>query len=265
MKNVIQVLFFLFISWRLNKRGVFLMIFFLGFLCHGNNIPLLFLGILPGGAPEFEQHFESMVREQLTMIAGVSMSDIQTTAYIKNKVDFVQKPHLSPAFLEIIQRDYAEKNLIIWAQVKQYSIKPVRRYLIKRAIRGAIEVNLSIYSLGFKEYLYFGSVGTAIDIDMMPVFFGDLDATSPVTIEQRQMIVEQLQTDVATKMCIIVSGLVRSTLQRMGGEPTKEVDSRTPSVSDLFDIPTLERTKIENSTKKNTDGRDTTTSLKGKK
>ena len=43
------------------------------------DVTVVYMGIIPGGAPEYEEKFNGLIREQITVIPGIRLADYDDT------------------------------------------------------------------------------------------------------------------------------------------------------------------------------------------
>jgi len=94
------------------------------------DMTIVYMGILPGAGREFHTSFDALLREQILVIPGVAVADFDETELLKNKTRFAESPHISRSFVEAMMLVASERTLIVWAEVRDVTIKPVRRWLV---------------------------------------------------------------------------------------------------------------------------------------
>lgn len=229
----------------------FLWILFLHSFILAQNISIVYMGIVPGGAPEFEERFDSRLREQIAVIPGMNLADYNDTEYLKKKTDFVDSPVLSRSFIESLMLIASDKTVVVWGKVSDFSIKPVRRWLLGAEAVGSLTLVLTIYSLGFHEYAYLGDVTCKASVPKPPPFFRSVNKVTHITASDRAAIIKELQKQAAEKFSDIVSDVIRSQLMKSGVLLGQDIKTKkVPSVSDLFDIPTVEAPDVDKADKK---------------
>ena len=205
------------------------------------NITVVYMGLVPGGAPEFEERFDEQIRQQIAVIPGINLADFNDTEYLKNKTGFVSSPVISRSFIESLMLISNDKTVVVWGKVTDSSIKPVRRWLIGAEAVGSLTLCLTMYSLSFKEYAYLGDVKCKASVPKPLVLFRNVDKVTHITASDRATIIKELQKQAAEKSADILSDVIRSQLMKSGELVQESVTGKkVPSVSDLFDIPTVE-------------------------
>jgi hypothetical protein len=204
------------------------------------NITVVFLGILPGGAPEFEKRFTELLREQISVISGVGIADYDDTQYLKKRTDFEDSPVITRSFIEKLIQMTTEKTLVVWGAISQCTIKPVRRWLVGAEAVGTLTLSLTMYSLDFHEYAYIGDIECTARVLKPPVFFRSVDKVTHITASERGDIIAELQDRAARKSVDVINGIIKSQMVKTGVLRPEDVKAEKVSVSDLFDIPTVE-------------------------
>jgi len=223
----------------MKKSLMIMVLFYMGVFAQ--NITVVFMGILPGGAPEFEKRFDALLREQVTVLPGVNIADYDGTQYLKKKVDFVNSPVITRSFVEKLMLVSSEKTLVVWGDISHFNIKPVRRWLVGAEAVGTLTLSLTMYSLDFGEYAFIGDISCQASVPKAPVFFRSVDKVTHITTSDRSTIIAKLQNLAAQKSTDVINGVIKSQMVKSGVLRPDEVKTKkVPSVSDLFDIPTVE-------------------------
>ena len=221
-------------------------------LLYAQNISIAFLGILPGGAPEFEKGFESNLRERLVVLSDISLTDYNDIEYIKKKTEFIKSPVISREFIETLYYISDDKTLLVWGKINNFSCKPVRKWLIGAEIEGTLSVTLILYSLHFKNYMYLGDIESFSRIRKPPVFFQKIDKSVHIGAIDRIKLYKMLEKDVSERTISIINGFVRSIMTKTGVVTEEDVKAReVPSISDMFEIPSVEPSSIDQTTEEN--------------
>ena len=215
------------------------------------NISVIYMGLVPGGAPEFEERFDVRIREQITAIGGMKLGDFNDTEYFKNKTGFDESPVISRSFIESLMLISNDKTVVVWGKITDSSIKSVRRWIIGAEAVGSLTLCLTMYSLSFGEYAYLGDVTCKASIPKPLALFRNVDKVTHITASDRATIIKELQKQAAEKSADILSDVVRSQLMK-SGELVQEgvTGKKVPSVSDLFDIPTVEPPDVDKGVEK---------------
>ncbi len=217
-------------------------------MCFGvfaQDIQLVYMGIIPGGAPSFEKQFDKNIREQISVISGVEVADFDVTENLKRKTDFQNSPEVTRSFIEKLMMVSTGKTLVVWGKITHFNIKPVRRLLLGVEAVGTLTLSLTMYSTDFREYAYLGDVTCEARIPKPPVWFRNVEKVTHITAADRSTLSQKLQQETAGKSADIISGVIRNQLVKSGDLRMDEVKvKKVPSVSDLFDIPTVEAPDI---------------------
>jgi hypothetical protein len=216
------------------------------------NISVAFLGIIPGGSPEFEKGFETNVRERLVMLPDVSLTDYNDIEYIKKKTEFMKSPEISRQFIETIDYIADDKTLLVWGKVNSVSFKPMRKWLLGAEIEGTLSFSLGLYSLHFKNYMYLGDVESFSRIGKPPVFFHQIEKSVHINALDRIKLLQMLEKDASERTISLINGFVRSIVKKAGIETGENVKAReVPSISDMFEIPSVVPSNINRTTEEN--------------
>ncbi|MGD9200632.1 MAG: hypothetical protein PVI26_03635 [Chitinispirillia bacterium] len=231
----------------MNKLPVLL--FIMGQFLYAQNISIAFLGILPGGTPEFEKSFEVDLRERLSVLPDISLTDYNDIEYLKKKTGFIKSPVISRNFIETIYYIADDKTLLIWGKVNNFTCKPVRKWLIGAEIEGTLSFSLILYSLYFKNYMYLGDVESSSRIKKPPVFFQQIDKSVHVDVIDRIKLFKMLEKDVSERTISVINGFIKSIMTKTGIITEENVEAReVPSISDMFEIPSIEPSDINRNT-----------------
>lgn len=225
----------------------FLLIFLLSSLVFSQKISAVFLGVIPGEAPEFEERLDILLGEHIATIEGLDIADYDDTQYLKHKTDFASSPGITRSFVKSLLEIVDDRTIVIWGKVADYSIEPKRKFLVGAEAVGSMTLSLTLYSTAFREYVYLGNVVSTASISLSPVFFQRVDKVSHISASDRCDINESMMKKAAEKSSMLINSIVRSQLMKAGVMMDKEVEvKKQPSVSDLFDIPTVEAPDVGN-------------------
>ncbi len=228
-------------------KKYFLWVLFFQCIIAAQSIPVIFMGIIPGGAPAFEKGFDKLLYEHLVVDSRITIADPTDIDILKIKTNFAESPNISRSFIKSLQNiSDDDMTLVVWAKISDYSIKPVRKWLILAEAVGSMKVTLTMYSLIFKEHIYLGDINCKTSILKSPVFFSRVDKVTHITASDRTTIIENLKQETAEKSASLIHGVVRGQLIKTGVleiERLKVV--KDTSLSELFDIPTVEAPSVE--------------------
>ncbi len=231
-------------------KKVFIFLLFLFTIIFPQNIKILFLGIVPGGAPEFEKRFENQLRKEITLLTDTDIADFNDIEYLKRKTDFFDSPILSRSFIQSLNNisNPNAKILVIWGVINEFNIKPKRYLLFGARAIGLLSMELTMYSLNFKEYIYYGEVECYSSELKPPIFFNDVNKHINIFASDRAKIIKELNRQAVSKSIAIIKSV--TTNFRLNGDLNSNSDKikgkKVPSVSELFDIPSVEKPNIIN-------------------
>ena len=212
----------------------------------GQSMNVAFMGIVPGDAPSFEKRLERGVLERLAVMNGLVLADRNDVEEMKVRSGFLDDPAISRRLVAWLLEYWDEKTLVAWAQVSDFSIRPIRRMLIGAAALGTARVTVTLYGLKFKQHLYLGDILCESRIPKSLVFFRDPRKVTHISASDRTTIIRELGDLAAARVASAVDAVVKGQLMRSGfvgglGIEEKEV----PSISDLFEIPSVEAAEVD--------------------
>jgi hypothetical protein len=216
------------------------------------DIEVVVIGVGFGGAPSFEDAFDKRLREDLSTTPEVYTTDYLQTQSYRRKIHFDNYPTVSRKLVESLRQYCSDSTIFVWGKIKNYSIKSVRRYLIRSAIRGEMTFTLTMYSLRYKDYAFSGDVQCSFEKPEGLVFFGPVDEEVHISGSKRAEITEQL-VDLATQKS---ANMIMAVIRSEGLRAARESNSggleayQIPSVQDVFSVPSVEGASVNKNRKK---------------
>ncbi len=207
------------------------------------------MGISPNQAPAIEKNLEEQLREGITVLSGVDIADYNDTEYLKRKNDFNANAVISRTFIQSLQSISATRMLVVWGRIDSYSVKAKRQALFGAKVEGKLRVTINMYSLRFRDHLYMGALESIAELPKPPVPFGNVEKNTHISASDREELSEDLIKQTVEKTSEILAGMVRNLISREGILPTPSrviQAKKMPSVSDLFDIPSVEAPDVQN-------------------
>ncbi len=226
-------------------RKIVLLIVLFNTLLFSQDIRIIFMGVVPGKVPEFEKEFEKLLRQEMVVIPKVSLTDYNDTEYLKRKSDFFDAPVVSRSLVQSLRSISHNKLLVVWGEIEEFNIKPTRHLVFGAKAVGSLRFTLTMYSLRFKDYSYLGEFESITSIVKPPVFFQNVDKVTHISASDRTDIIKTLSKQTVVKSVDIITSVIRNLLISEGITPSTSSEGgvkaqKAPSVSDLFDIPTVE-------------------------
>ncbi|MBD3345329.1 MAG: hypothetical protein GF401_09735 [Chitinivibrionales bacterium] len=207
------------------------------------SMDILFLGIFEGGAPSFEKSYEQMLRENLATFDGTNLIDRAQTEKFKSMLDFRGTPVLSKTLALSLQRHYMDTILVVWGEIRNYTVTPYRRNLIGSGIIGKVTASLTMYSLRDRDMAFAGDIECEIAIGKDLFYFGSMKKLHISAAEQSK-IIETLSVEAANKSAQMVKAVARAKIEQTRLEFTGVEEYKEPSISDVFNIPSVEGSEV---------------------
>ncbi len=227
-----------------SHRFLFLLVVLVSYCCAIDRI--VFIGLSGEGAPAIEQTFDRLLREQLTVIPDCAVADYVETLRYRKMIDFNRYPVVSEQFVTELQKLIPDAALIIWGSIKKMSIKPVRRTLINAIAEGELTVGLTVYNLTQGTFAYSGDVKGAAKKREGFVFFSSVDKVTHIPASDRAELTEQIVNDAVLASASIIRSILRSeNLQFAGTVKGDTGKGRSPSISDVFTVPSVAPHEIQ--------------------
>lgn len=215
-------------------------------LSFGEDIQLINFGNLSGKEPSIEKKFNHEMNLRLATVQGMDLMDRDKTDYLKKKSDFENMPSLSRKLVNSLRESAEEKALLIWSDIEELSVVPKRKWLIGAEAAGTMKVRLCLYSLYFGEYIYTGELYASVSKAMAPVFFRSAEKVTHITPQIRSELIDILSSNILSQIEDLAISVARSELIKSGVLLPEEIKrEKAPSVSDMFNIPSIEAPEIE--------------------
>lgn len=217
-------------------------------------IEVVVIGVVSGGAPSFEDAFDKRLREDLSIAPELNVTDYLQTQNYRRKVHFDDYPTVSRKLVESLKQYCSDSTIFVWGKIKNYSIKSVRRYLIRSAIRGEINITFNIYSLRYKDYAFSGDVECDFEKPEGLIFFGPVDEELHISGSERTEIVDKIVDLASRKSASMIMTVIRGEGLRAARESNSSGMEayQVPSVQDVFSVPSVEGASVNKNRKKTT-------------
>lgn len=227
-------------------RGLFITVFLIIATAISEEIQLINFGNLEGRQPAVEKAFNYEMSIRLSTVEGMYLMDRDKTDMIKKRSDFVNEPTLSAKLINSLKESADEKALLVWCEIEDLSIKPKRKWGLGAEAYGEMKVKLYMYSLYFGAYIFTGTIESQASKAKPPVFLRSVEKITHITSEERKMLSDKMISDILSKIEDIVISVNRSELIKTGIMLPKEVKKeKAPSVSDMFNIPSVEAPEVD--------------------
>ncbi len=206
-------------------------------------IEILFVGVSEGGAPSFEKSFEAMVLDQCAITHTLKQADPMAMERFRIKSDKGAIFPLDKANLEFMVRHGMDSTLLVWATIRSYSIAVERRRIFGSDIVGLASIQVSMYSLRDRYYLYAGEVKALVSTKGPMLFFdraNDARPSASELVRATELLTKKSSERTMRMIMAVIQSRVSATskpdvVAAEGVERYKE-----PSLSDVFGVPSIE-------------------------
>jgi hypothetical protein len=206
---------------------------------------VVFIGITGEGAPAIEKTFETQLRKRLSTQSSLNLADCIVSQRYARQIKFNYFPVVSRELVESIEAFATDTTLFVWGTVKKCNVSTVRKNILRTAIKGELELSLTVYSLDTREYSYSGVIyaGVLHPGEFAP--FADVSSTSHIDAIKRQNVLQECVDDAVTKTTAMINALVWKKVGEKRTVSTEEEENKTPSIYDVFTVPSLKAREID--------------------
>ena len=235
------------------------LLFAFPFILFAKDIDLIFIGISQGSAPAFEETLDRRIRENLSTLQEMHITDYLQTQSFRRKIRFDESPTVSRKLVESLKQYSSDSAVFVWGRIKNYMVAGKRMKVIRGFIRGEIVLTLNVYSLRYKNYAFSGDVQTSLEKPKGFIFFGNAEKEIIVSPSERKEMTDKLLDQAARKSASLIATIIQS--ERL--HAAKEAENagaksyEAPSVSDMFDVPSVEAASVDKDRKKSSAVSDT--------
>ena len=210
---------------------------------------VVFIGITGNGAPSMEQSFDHQLREQLSVEPTIYIADYVLTQHFGRLIRFDDYPVVSRKFVESIERLASDTTLFIWGQVYKNSVTPMRKNLVQAAIKGELEIGLTIYSLDRKEYAYAGKIHSEFWKSKGTILFGSPQTQIHTNALDKTELMDLCIADAVKKTVDIITAVIRNqTINDLSVHTATIETYKVPSISDVFSVHSIEARGVDTET-----------------
>lgn len=229
----------------MNRIFIFIVLIFVGNSI-AEEIQLINFGTLFGRQPAIEKKFNYEMGIRLSTVEGMHLLDRDKTGLIKKRADFENMPNLSSKLISSLRESAEEKALLVWCEIEDLQINPKRKWLLGAEAFGEMSVKLYMYSLYFGDYIFSGELTAQANKPKEPVFFRNVNKITHITSQDREELMGKMSSDILKKIENLVISVSRSELIKTGVLLPEEIKKeKAPSVSDMFNIPSVEAPEID--------------------
>jgi hypothetical protein len=215
------------------------------------DVDMVFLGVLGDNAAAIDKTFDKRIRNALAVFPDAHLADYLVCQEFRRRINFDDFPTVSRRLVESLRQYSSDSTMFIWATLKSSTLKPVRSWIIKSDLVGELTVELNAYSLRFREYAFIGDIHATLRKPYGYIFFYPLEKGVHINAVDRQEVMSALLDDAAFKSAHLVTTLVKSEKTRaVFGTDSTMAQYKAPSISDMFNLPSVEAAKVEVNRKK---------------
>ncbi len=161
---------------------------------------MLLLGFNGKRAPSIEKTFDKMMREELMMIPGTTLIDIERTRQLNRYIDFPENEFIAATHLESLRKYLNDSLYIVWGTLHEIVIEPKRRQFIKAQFSGRMQVDLHIYDFVKKQITYTGTLTASTSEDRGLIFISPVKTSYHIGAAERTRITEMVVRE-AVRVC----------------------------------------------------------------
>lgn len=209
---------------------------------------VVFIGLSGDGAPAVEKTYDRLLREQLSVMPEVEAGDYMEAQRFRERINFFDHQTVSVDLVRALDQFAPDTTLFVWGVVKQYRMRPVRRFLFGAAVRADLTIGLSMYSLSNRKYAFAGDIVVSASKSKGLVLFDRVDKAVHVSALDRTDLLEKLETEAVRESGRMIAAVVRSENEQdkaMRGDVDRY---KVPSLSDVFEVPSVEPPVVSDTT-----------------
>lgn len=219
-----------------------------------------YLGISAGAAPAYEHQFDRMLRESFNVTPGINMLDESTIRALENKIGSRDFPADSRTLVKRLNEFVEDSTVFVKGYILGYEIQPLRRHLIRSAIKGEMTIKFNIYSLKFKRYIFSGDIQCSTIQNKGWIFFGSAATLIHLSSAGREKVVQSLLREAVDRSTETVLAAVKAEDHRItmveGSATPPPQEEKINPFDDLFELPSVEAPLIDNSENQSTTATD---------
>ncbi|MBN1604863.1 MAG: hypothetical protein JW915_24870 [Chitinispirillaceae bacterium] len=210
---------------------------------------VVFIGITGDGAPAIENTFELQLRKRLSTQSSLYLADCIVSQRYARMIKFNYYPVVSRELVESIESFATDTTLFVWGTVKRCDVTTVRKNFLKTAVKGVLEINLTVYSLDTKNYSYSGVIFADVEEPGKYSLFADQKKSSHVDAIKRQEVLQKCIDEAVTKTTAMINALVQKNVGEKTTVPENVEENKVPSIYDVFTVPSVKAREVNEENK----------------
>ena len=189
---------------------------------------LLLLGFNAKRAPSIDKTFEKMMREELVIIPGIALVDIEKTRQLNHHLNFPENDLISETQLETLRKYLNDSLYIAWGTLHELVIEPKRKQFVKAQFSGRLKVDLHIYNYMKKRITYAGTLEAAVEEDRGMIFLSPVKTAYHIGAAEYTIIMEKAMSE-AVRLCRrVITATILSDNAKAEQERLLEQNSEAP-------------------------------------
>jgi hypothetical protein len=217
-----------------------------------DNRKLLFIGLQEDGSPSLSGTFNKLMLDKLETIAGLVLTDHEKTLQYRHQMHFSRYTKISEELISELETIVSDSLLIMWGSIVTSEIRPARKHVIGCVLKGKLIVNLIIYDLPSKRFLYNGNIASDLERPTSAIFFSSPEKVIHISSTERVTINELLLNKVILASIGLIDSLFRNNqLHQVPEQVVEQKHVNEPSISDVFSVPSVEPPQIDDTDENN--------------
>lgn len=153
-----------------------------------------FIGLTGDQAPAIEKTFNRHFLEYLEMMPNIhSLNTIEIANLRERTSGNFNIASMTPALYSSLKRFVSDSTLVIWGRVKECTIRPERFWVIGAGIRGTLTIELTIYDLADRHFVYIGDVKATTLEKKWFVLWWPVEEALQVSAQERTQIIDDIE------------------------------------------------------------------------
>ena len=199
-----------------------------------------FFGLTHDYAPALASTYDDLVRNRLTSSEALTVVDEPTTQDFQRRTSFDCSHEISRDLVTALQRHFGDSILVSWARIRNYSVVPVRRYLLGCEVRGSAQLEISMVLLELRGRALRAELTVEVSRSKGLILFSPLSKVH-VTAPERAAVTSALADAAAARTIEVLESVAQgvASAQAVSVEQQR-VDQANQPLRDVFSVPIAE-------------------------
>jgi hypothetical protein len=193
---------------------------------------VVFIGLSGKGAPSIEKSLVQAFTEQFFAMPDLQMIEDFELKRLRDRMGTFDFPTVPKEMIETVRQFAPDTALLIWGNIKNYSVKAVRKELFRAFAKGVLTIDLMVYSLAERRILYMGEVNATSEKNKGFIFWGDVQKNTQITAQDMTELLDALKIKSIDATGRIVLSVVQSEMLA-GTNSGKVKQNQTPEKLNL--------------------------------